>query len=287
MTHLVLPFHRMEEAAPYLDPKRLHYLHEGQSESFESFEDFDLLAFDWYDIHSDRTETAKILVYVTQEALFFFCESQPAETCVQGIMGEILEQEGGDLPAEQALSRFFLRLLKGDMDYLDRFEGAVNEAEAHILSGTQATKKDVLHRIIAWRRELLRLKRYYEQLSAIVDELAANENQLLTRPVRRRMVILGSRMDRYLGAVRNLQDIVSQMREAYQSQLAIQQNQLMKLFTVVTVVFLPLTLLTGWYGMNFVGMPELTWKYGYPVAIVVSVVIVVALLRHFKKKNWL
>ena len=39
MTHLVLPFHRMEEAAPYLDPKRLHYLHEGQSESFESFED--------------------------------------------------------------------------------------------------------------------------------------------------------------------------------------------------------------------------------------------------------
>ena len=36
MTHLVLPFHRMEEAAPYLDPKRLHYLHEGQSESFES-----------------------------------------------------------------------------------------------------------------------------------------------------------------------------------------------------------------------------------------------------------
>lgn len=54
MTHLVLPFHRMEEAAPYLDPKRLHYLHEGQSESFESFEDFDLLAFDWYDIHSDR-----------------------------------------------------------------------------------------------------------------------------------------------------------------------------------------------------------------------------------------
>lgn len=50
---------------------------------------------------------------------------------------------------------------------------------------------------------------------------AANENQLLTRPVRRRMVILGSRMDRYLGAVRNLQDIISQMREAYQSQLAI------------------------------------------------------------------
>lgn len=171
MTHLVLPFHRMEEAAPYLDPKRLHYLHEGQSESFESFEDFDLLAFDWYDIHSDRTETAKILVYVTQEALFFFCESQPAETCVQGIMGEILEQEGGDLPGGTGAVPVFSAPAEGGYGLSGPVRGEVNEAEAHILSGTQATKKDVLHRIIAWRRELLRLKRYYEQLSAILDEL--------------------------------------------------------------------------------------------------------------------
>ena len=61
----------------------------------------------------------------------------------------------------------------------------------------------------------------------------------------------------------------------------------MKLFTLVTAVFLPLTLLTGWYGMNFAHIPELTWRYGYPAAIVVSVVIVVLLLWRFKKKHWL
>ncbi|MFQ9411485.1 MAG: hypothetical protein ACLR1T_11125 [Evtepia gabavorous] len=87
MTHLVLPFHRMEEAAPYLDPKRLHYLHEGQSESFESFEDFDLLAFDWYDIHSDRTETAKILVYVTQEVLFSSVKASRRRPVSRGLWG--------------------------------------------------------------------------------------------------------------------------------------------------------------------------------------------------------
>ena len=95
------------------------------------------------------------------------------------------------------------------------------------------------------------------------------------------------RLDRYLGAVRNLQEVVSQLREAYQSQLSIQQNELMKLFTLVTAVFLPLTLLTGWYGMNFAHIPELTWRYGYPAAIVVSAVIVVLLLWRFKKKHWL
>ncbi len=140
MTHLVLPFHRMEEAAPYLDPKRLHYLHEGQSESFESFEDFDLLAFDWYDIHSDRTETAKILVYVTQEALFSSVKASRRRP--------VSRDSGGDCgaggrrpPGGTGAVPVFSAPAEGDMDYLDRFEGEVNEAEAHILSGTQATKR--------------------------------------------------------------------------------------------------------------------------------------------------
>ena len=115
----------------------------------------------------------------------------------------------------------------------------------------------------------MRLKRYYLQLDIIFDEMSANDNDLLSKPTLKKISIIGARTDRYLNAVRNLQDIVSQMREAYQSQLEIQQNDLMKVFTVVTTVFLPLNLITGWYGMNFKDMPELSWRYGYGSIIVV------------------
>ena len=77
------------------------------------------------------------------------------------------------------------------------------------------------------------------------------------------------------------------MREEYQSQLSIQQNDLMRVFTIVTVIFLPLTLIAGWYGMNFTGMPELTWKFGYPAVIAISAIISVILVIIFKRKKWL
>ena len=60
----------------------------------------------------------------------------------------------------------------------------------------------------------------------------------------------------------------------------------MKVFTVVTAIFLPLTLLAGWYGMNF-DMPEFKSVYGYPVVIAVSAAIVLFLILIFKKKKWM
>ena len=100
-----------------------------------------------------KTEAAKILLYFTKEDLIFFCESQPAQQCVQTIVREVDPDD--QMTSEMLLYRFFQRLMKGDMDYLDRFEEGVNEAEAEILSSNMDNQKETLEKIIAWRRELL------------------------------------------------------------------------------------------------------------------------------------
>ena len=71
---MVLPMSRIREMEPYMDAKVLDYIHEGQIEAFEDFESFDLIAFDWYDVRSERTAASQMLLYLDREDLFAFCE---------------------------------------------------------------------------------------------------------------------------------------------------------------------------------------------------------------------
>lgn len=65
-----------------------------------------------------------------------------------------------------------------------------------------------------------------------------------------------------------------------------EQNKLMKVFTVVTSVFLPLSLIVGWYGMNFKNMPELSWPFGYGLVAICCAVVTIVMLLVFKRKKW-
>ena len=85
----------------------------------------------------------------------------------------------------------------------------------------------------------------------------------------------------------SLRDYTMQLRDLYKAHLDLKQNRIMTVLTVVTTIFMPLTLIVGWYGMNFRYMPELEWQWSYPVVIAASVVIVVVSLIFFKLKKWL
>lgn len=77
------------------------------------------------------------------------------------------------------------------------------------------------------------------------------------------------------------------LQDTFMGLINIEQNRIIKIFTVATVAFLPPTLIASMYGMNFKIMPELQWDYGYLFAIVLMVLSSILTLLYFKKKNWL
>ncbi|MDY5882646.1 MAG: CorA family divalent cation transporter [Roseburia sp.] len=272
----VLKKEQVEEYLAFLDPKIVEYIKEDQTETFEDHMDYDLLAFDWYDIEQVQMRSSQIMIYMDKENLFFLCEEERALEKVKSLIPENQDNE-------QVLYLFFAGLLRNDINHLAEIEDEITETEDEALVGS---RRVYLGKIVRYRKELLRLKRYYEQVDSVLDNLTANINGLLSKECIRRLTILANRTERFRSSVLNLRDYVTQMREAYQAQIDIEQNNLMRIFTVITAVFLPLTLMVGWYGMNFKYMPELSWKYSYLVFGIISVAVCVILLIIFKKKKW-
>ena len=265
-----------EKYSDAIDPKVVRYIRDGHTDTFESHKNFSLFVFPVYDIHQTGLAASEIMIYLDHEDLFFFCEGKRG---YERICSLVTKEETN----ERALWNFFQNLLKNDMDNLEDIECEVADAE---MAAMVRFHDNYIHKIISYRKELLRLKRYYEQLDAVLDSLSMNENHMLSEDGVRHITILSNRTTRYLSSVLNLRDYVTQMREAYQSQIDIEQNNLRRLFTVITAVFQPLTLMAGWYGMNFTNMPELGWKYAYPVFVIASLLICAGLLMYFKKKKW-
>ena len=81
--------------------------------------------------------------------------------------------------------------------------------------------------------------------------------------------------------------MVSGMLDIYLSSISNKMNEVMKVLTIIATIFIPLTFIAGVYGMNFHNMPELNWRYGYPVALSAMAAVVVIMITYFKRKRWL
>lgn len=192
------------------------------------------------------------------------------------------EEKAAFAPAAGFLILLMNELIRNDVLFLQKYEEKLASMEEELL---ERPPRNFYETVIQSRKELLSLHTHYEQLVSMGEELEANDNQLLTPGECGGFGMFASRASRLHDHVEMLREYVFQIREMYQSQIAANQNQIMSWLTVVTTIFLPLTLLAGWYGMNFVNMPELQWKYGYVCMILASVIIVIAEIRFFKKKK--
>jgi magnesium transporter len=96
-----------------------------------------------------------------------------------------------------------------------------------------------------------------------------------------------NRVERLYNLASYLRDYTEQLGDIYHLQLEAKQNRIMTVLTVVSTIFMPLTLITGWFGMNFRYMPELESPWAYPIVIAVSVLIIVFSLIYFRKKKLL
>ena len=186
---------------------------------------------------------------------------------------------------ERFLYDFLLMLVRNDAKILSKYERELDSMEDVVFS--QGSDASMVERVNEIRSDLRDLDSYYEHLQDFAQVLEENENGFFLDDNLRYFRLLDARVEKLRDKARSLRDQTQQVRDLCKMQLDIRQNNIMTVLTVVTVIFAPLTLIVGWYGMNFVHMPELAWQYGYPVVIAVCAIITIALVVFFKRRKWL
>ena len=185
---------------------------------------------------------------------------------------------------ERLVYAFLDSLIAGDNRVLEDLEFRIHKLEGGIFAGE--VDDDFNRTLLEHKTDLLYLRNYYVQFMDIGQELINNENELFDEDSLFYFRIFREKAERLMQNVTMLADNVFQIREAYQSMLDVNLNNTMKVLTVISSIFMPLTLITGWFGMNFVNMPMLKWQYGIPAVLLLSAVVVAAMIILFKKKKW-
>ncbi len=258
-----------------IDQSIIDYINNESIETFESFETYDLIAFNWLDIKNNYRKRFTAGIYIDKDDLFYIVDNEPT---FNAISEYVVTSDSN----EHALYLFFRNILKGNNKFLEDLETKIAELENEVANKPNET---IRFKIGKYRHQILSLKRYYEQLEFLFDELCDNDNNIYSNKYIKYFEVLHNRVTRFVSYVTSLRDYLSQIREAYQGEISIEQNNLMKVFTLVTSIFLPLTLIVGWYGMNL-KMPEFQWQYGYPFVIILSFIVSLSWFILFKCKRW-
>jgi magnesium transporter len=205
--------------------------------------------------------------------------------CVKTYLDMIKRTKKWRMPSlERFLFDFVETITKKDLSKLQKYENEMDGLENRIANDLD---EEIVTRISEIRGELADLRLFYEQLFDVCKEFEENENNFFATENLRYFRLAEDRLQRLMDLDSSLREYTMQLRDQYHYQLEAKQNKVITLLTVVTTIFMPLTLIAGWYGMNFYNMPELRWEYGYAVIIGVSIIITIIEIIFFKKKKWL
>ncbi|MDO9548359.1 MAG: magnesium/cobalt transporter CorA [Candidatus Marinimicrobia bacterium] len=144
----------------------------------------------------------------------------------------------------------------------------------------------VLQRIHQQKRQLIFMRKSVWPLREILNNIDRLESDLVKSSSKLFFRDVYDHTIQIIDTVENLRDIVTGMLDIYLSTVSNRMNEVMKVLTIIATIFIPLTFLAGIYGMNFQYMPELAWKFGYPMALAVMVSVGIVMLVFFKRKKW-
>lgn len=167
---------------------------------------------------------------------------------------------------------------------LEHLGDRIEALEDEVISDPQP---ETLKRIHHYKREMLLLRKAVWPLREVLARLSRDESPLIGPETRVFLRDVYDHTIHVLDTIDTLRELLVGLLDLYLSSISNRMNQVMKVLTIIATLFMPLTFIAGVYGMNFEHMPELGWRWGYPLVMAVMLVMSGGLLYAFRRRGWI
>ena len=166
---------------------------------------------------------------------------------------------------------------------LEHFGDEIEELEEELII---YPLPETLKAIQRYKRDMITLRRSIWPLRELINSLQRTESGLIKESTQLYLRDVYDHTIQVIDSIEAFRDILSSMVDVYLSSLSNRMNDIMKVLTIIATIFIPLTFIAGVYGMNFEYMPELEWRWGYPVVMLGMALIGISMFLYFKKRRW-
>lgn len=256
-----------------------------QRPKIEIFDDYFFVVFKmlFYDQKLSGVQSEQVSLVVTKKTVLSFQEKSsdifdPLRDRIRMAKGRIRTM-GTDYLAYSILDIIV-------DNYYEILEKLGEEAEVLEEELMKKPESGTLGKIYRLKREILLVRKFVWPLRDVVNRLERGEVALIHKKTDPYLRDLYDHIVQIIDNVETLRDMVTGLLDLYLSSVSFKMNNVMKVLTIISTIFIPLTFITGVYGMNFANMPELRWHYGYFISIGLMLAIFTSMIVFFKKKKW-
>lgn len=288
----IIGLHELDLIKKFGDRYRIHPLvledivDVNQRPKFEEYEDgiyFVLNTID-YDEEYDRVDIEVVSIYFGSEYILSFQESD------QAIFSEVksrITQKKGRI-VSRGVDYLAYALIDSIIDkyfiVLEQFEDDIEDLELEIMSDPNDSTKQKFHH---YKSELIKIKKSIHPLLEAIDRFTESKHALVNKNTKLFLRDAHDHVRQNLEKIEITKEKITALQELHNSEVSYKMNKAMQFLAVVTTIFVPLSFLTGIYGMNFEHMPELHYKYGFRILLAFMAIIIISLIIYFKRKKWL
>jgi magnesium transporter len=261
-------------------------LNTGQRPKFEDFEKciFVVLKMLSYDDQKQRTCSEQVSLVLGTNFVISFQEKvgdvfEPIRDRIRNAKSRVRKM-GPDYLAYSLLDA----VVDNYFVILEKLGEKVESMEEELVA---EPTEETLRQIHSLKREMIFLRKSVWPLRELINGLQKSEFLLIKESTQVYLRDVYDHTIQIIDTIESLRDTVSGMLDVYLSSLSNRMNAVMKVLTIIATIFIPLTFIAGIYGMNFKYMPELEWRWGYGIVVLVMAVVAVSMLLYFRRKKWL